>query len=59
MDSWGQLFYKDGQTEKVEFYYGAGYLTQSSRAIRISKQVEKIVIHGFDGNTKEINVESL
>ncbi len=59
MDSWAQLIYKGGQTEKVEFYYGAGYLTQSSRAIRISKNVDKIVIHGFDGNTKEIDAESL
>ena len=55
-DSWAKLMYKNGQVEKVEFYYGAGYLTQSSRAIQIPVNVEKLIIHGFDGNTRTVEV---
>lgn len=58
-DAWAELMYKSGQTEKVEFYFGAGYLTQSSRIIRLSENVEKLIIHGYDGNTKEVDWESL
>ncbi|MCK5369571.1 MAG: VCBS repeat-containing protein, partial [Cyclobacteriaceae bacterium] len=58
-DSWAELMYKNGQVEKVEFYYGAGYLTQSSRAIQIPVNVEKLIIHGFDGNVRNVEVESL
>jgi hypothetical protein len=58
-DSWAELVYKSGQVEKVEFYFGAGYLTQSTRTISIPGNVEKLVIHGFDGKTRNIDVESL
>jgi len=58
-DSWAELVYKSGQIEKVEFYFGAGYLTQSTRTISIPANVEKLVIHGFDGKTRNIDAESL
>lgn len=58
-DSWAELVYKSGQVEKVEFYYGAGYLSQSSRIIQIPVTVEKLVIHGFDGNSRVVEAGSL
>ena len=58
-DSWAELVYKNGQTEKVEFYFGAGYLTQSTRTISIPGNVEKLVIHGFNGKTRNIDPASL
>lgn len=58
-DSWAELVYKSGLVEKVEFYYGAGYLSQSSRAITIPENVEKLIIHGFDGKTRNLNRNSL
>ncbi len=58
-DSWAELKYKSGQTEKVEFYFGAGYLTQSSRAISIPDDVVELVIHGFNGKTKNVDLELL
>ena len=58
-ESWAELVYENGQTEKVEFYFGAGYLTQSSRAIRIPNNVKKVIIHMFDGTSRELDVESL
>ena len=58
-DSWAELVYKSGQTEKVEFYYGAGYLTQSSRAISVPDNVVKLVIHEFNGKIRNVELESL
>jgi enediyne biosynthesis protein E4 len=58
-DQWAKLVYKNGRSEKVEFYYGAGYLTQSSRAIRISDDVEKLIVHGYDGTTRDVEVSAL
>jgi hypothetical protein len=58
-DSWAELVYKSGQHEKVEFYFGAGYLSQSSRAITIPENVEKLIIHGFDGKTRNLDQNSI
>lgn len=59
MDQWAELISKNGASEKVEFYYGAGYLTQSSRAIKISDDVEKLVVHSYDGKVRTIEVLTL
>jgi hypothetical protein len=53
-DVWAQLVYKNGQTEKVEFYHGAGYLTQSSRSVFIPDGVQKLVVYSQDGASREI-----
>ncbi len=58
-DSWAELVYEGGQVEKVEFYFGAGCLTQSSRTIRISDKVEKIIVHGFDGISSVVDMATL
>lgn len=58
-DSWAELVYKSGRAEKVEFYYGAGYLTQSSRTITIPDKVDKLVIHAFTGKTRNVDVGTL
>jgi len=58
-DSWAELVHETGQIEKIEFYYGAGYLTQSSRTIRISDSIEKLIVHGFDGKSRVVDLASL
>jgi hypothetical protein len=58
-DSWAELVYKGGQIEKVEFYFGAGYLTQSTRTVSIPGNVTKLVIHGFDGKVRNIDPASI
>ncbi len=42
----------DGSTNKVEFYYGSGYLSQSSRSIRITENIKEITFTDIGGNTK-------
>lgn len=58
-DSWAEFVHTNGQTEKVEFYYGAGYLSQSSRTLKIPKGVKKLIVFGYDGNSRELELESL
>lgn len=58
-DIWGKLLYKNGDVEKIEFYYGAGYLTQSSRAFFIPNDVEKLIVYNQDGSSREISREAL
>jgi len=49
-----EVFYQNNTKRKLEFYYGAGYLSQSSRKIRVDKDVVKIVVTDFKGNKREI-----
>jgi hypothetical protein len=53
-DTWGMVLYKNGSSEKIEFYRGAGYLSQSSRTMIIPDDVEKLVIHNITGSEREI-----
>lgn len=55
-DSWADLNYTDGKKQKVEFYYGSGYLSQSSRHFRIPKGVSEMIIHSFNGQSREIKL---
>ena len=41
--------YADGETEQREFYYGSGYLSNSSRILRVSDAVTSIVITSYTG----------
>jgi len=47
------LKFSDGSSRKVEFYYGEGYLSQSSRWIEIPEEV--VAITWKDWNNKEYN----
>ncbi|MCG8310913.1 MAG: VCBS repeat-containing protein, partial [Cytophagales bacterium] len=58
-DTWGKLIYRNGQVEKIEFYHGAGYLTQSSRAIFIPERAEKLIVYSQDGSSREIITDLL
>jgi hypothetical protein len=58
-DAWAELTYKDGKKQKVEFYFGSGYLSQSSRNIVVSPLVVSIVVFDSKGNSKPVNVSSL
>ncbi|MFB6248107.1 MAG: VCBS repeat-containing protein [Salinibacter sp.] len=46
LDRSATLRYADGATRTVELYYGATYLSQSSRTLRVPPGVEKVVLRG-------------
>ncbi len=56
-DMWAEVVWKDGSTQKYEFYQGAGYLSQSSSAFSVNKNhVASIKIFDFKGNARTIAV---
>ena len=48
-DLCADIDYKNGAKKHVEFYYGATYLSQSSRKLPVDKNVAKIIITNFKG----------
>lgn len=56
LDVSAELFYEDGKKDKVEFYYGSGFLSQSSRKLRIPKGVKEVVVYDSKGGSRRIKV---
>lgn len=46
--------YEDGREQKTEFYFGSGYLSQSSRSVAIPENAKSVLILNGDGVTTEI-----
>jgi hypothetical protein len=53
------LFFENGQKQKVEFYYGSSYLSQSTRSVLVPQGVSKIIIQDFKGNLRTVDVKNL
>jgi len=50
------ITHDDNRKSKQEFYFGAGYLSQSSRKLRISKDVKQVTIYSSSGQSRiEVN----
>ncbi len=54
LDRYAMLTFTDGTTRKQEFYYGSGYLSQSSRFLKVPEALEKAVIYDFRGNSRTL-----
>lgn len=57
LDVKADIRYRDGGTRRKEFYYGSGYLSQSSRTLRISTRVDEVVIYDAQGNRRTVSVD--
>jgi hypothetical protein len=51
-DSYIELIFSDGRKERIELYYGSGYLSQSSRKQRVPKGVKEIRIYNYSGESR-------
>lgn len=51
------ISYKDGRKKHVEFYYGNTYLSQSSRKLEISGDIDKITVTNYKGSKREISLK--
>ena len=58
-DAFALITYPDGRTTKQEFYYGAGYLSQSSRFLYVPQAVKEVVIFDFEGNSRKLKAPLL
>jgi hypothetical protein len=54
-DCRAELNHTNGKKEKVEFYYGSGYLSQSTRKLRVPASVKNMVVYDFSGNNRVID----
>ncbi len=48
------LTYDDGYTEKRELYYGSGYLSQSTRKVKLSDNVKSVTFFNFRGEEETV-----
>lgn len=56
LDSRAEIFYKNGKRRIHDWNYGSGYLSQSSRILRIpTDEVLRIEIHDYKGNIRIID----
>jgi hypothetical protein len=58
-DSWATFSFANGKKTKVEFYYGSGYLSQSSRVIRIPIDVTEMMVYDFAGKSRTVDFKGL
>lgn len=49
------ITYKDGRTQKEEFSFGSGFLSQSARFILVNPGMASAVIRSTDGKTRTVN----
>jgi len=54
MESRADIIFEDGRNQRVELYYGSGYLSQSSRRISIPAGTKEIILHDFKGNSRKV-----
>ncbi|TVP46473.1 MAG: hypothetical protein EA341_13640, partial [Mongoliibacter sp.] len=47
--------FRNGESRTLEFPYGAGYLSQSSRKIPIPENCKEIQVIGFDGSSRKVD----
>ena len=49
-----EITYQNGSKKQLEFYYGAGYLSQSSRKLPVEKNMTKIIITNYKGEKRKV-----
>lgn len=54
-----EWFLADGKKQVVEFYYGSGYLSQSTRSITLPTGVREFVVYNSKGQSRKIALDTL
>ena len=57
-ETYAQINFQDGRQQRYEFYYGSGYLSQSSRMFRMPAGAKEIKIYDFKGSSRVLNAPS-
>jgi hypothetical protein len=55
MDAYAEIDYGGGKKSKVEFYYGSGYLSQSSRKFRIPSGCKQLIVCNGKGICRNVD----
>jgi hypothetical protein len=59
LDTQADFLFADGTKRHVEFYYGSGYLSQSTRKVKIPKGVIEIIVYDSKGKSRKIISKSM
>ena len=54
LDAYAIIKYKNGKTEKQEFYYGSSFLSQSARFIKLEDDMTSVVVYDENGASRVI-----
>ena len=54
LDTYAVLTLSDGTTRRQEFYYGSGYLSQSSRFLQVSEEVTRVTVYDSRGRSRDL-----
>jgi hypothetical protein len=55
LDFYAEIRLNNGQQYREEFYYGAGYLSQSSRSLFVPENAQEVTIYRFNGQSRKLN----
>jgi enediyne biosynthesis protein E4 len=58
-ETYGELTFNDGSQQRIEFYWGSGYLAQSSRKIRLPGNVKELTVYDSRGKPRTITPSSM
>lgn len=53
-DAYADVQMKNGRTQRVELYNGSGYLSQSSKFIRLTPEIKEITVYNYKGESKKV-----
>jgi hypothetical protein len=53
---YAEVWLQNGKKQRHEFYYGSGYLSQSSRKLSVSRQAKQVVVYDNSGKSRTVNV---
>lgn len=59
MDAMAEIQMKNGRTQKMELYNGSGYLSQSSKYLRITPEIVSVTVTDYAGKTRTVYPASL
>ncbi|HEX5169709.1 MAG TPA: VCBS repeat-containing protein, partial [Cyclobacteriaceae bacterium] len=54
LDVRAEIIFETGKKEKIEFYFGSGFLSQSSRRTRIPTGVKELIIYDSKGGSRKV-----
>jgi hypothetical protein len=53
-DAWAEIHYKNGQKQKQELTYSSVYLSQKSRRLQVSANVDFVTIYDYNGKSRKV-----
>ncbi|MFN3940148.1 MAG: hypothetical protein ACK4IY_06145, partial [Chitinophagales bacterium] len=53
-DAYAEVKMKNGRVQRVELYNGSGYLSQSSKFIRLTPEISEITVYNYAGESRNV-----